>query len=466
MNSFLIYNLEVFLCLAVFYLFYQVSLKKETNHQFIRTYLMSSLLISFVIPFLNSGLFPINVSEIIPMVQIPEFTVNANSIIETADNQIFPGGNWLILYSFVCVLLLTGLTREFLKIVKVKKHKKSEVEFFEGYKVIIHKTKFPTFSFMKTIYLSTDDLNPENSKQKILLHELSHIKGAHSIDILLIELIKIFFWFNPMIYLYKNALILSHEYIADQFSVARGDQQKYVNLLVSQTLSNLGLSLGSHFGRKSGILSEWPWAKSFSFNKSQTLKRIKMIKNKKKMNKLKYLIPVFAVVIAAIVVSCVQDENLTKLEEQVSSTVKGQQTTVEIESASDSIFVRVEEKPEFNGGLDAMYKYLGKNIEYPAQAKRLGIEGRVFVQFIINEDGSMSDIQAVKGIGAGCDAEAVRVIRNMPNWQPGRNNGQNVKVRMVIPIFFKLDGSEVKHKKISEKNKEKAMEELVVVSYK
>ncbi|MEL6558742.1 MAG: M56 family metallopeptidase, partial [Bacteroidota bacterium] len=448
MRSLLIYNLEVFLCLAVFYLFYQVSLKKETNHHFIRTYLMSSLIFSFAIPFLNLGLFSVSVSEVIPTVHIPEFAVNANSSEEVSGIQILTENSWLIFYSTICIFLFIGLMREFLKIVNVKGNASSEIEFFEGYKVIIHKTKFPTFSFMKTIYLSFDDLNPENSKQKILLHELSHIKGAHSIDILLIEVIRIVFWFNPMVYLYKSALTLSHEYIADQYSVERGDPQNYVNLLVNQTLSNLGLSLGSHFGRKSGILSEWPWARSFSFNKSQTLKRIKMIKNKRKMNKLKYLIPVLAVVIAAIVVSCVEDDNLTEIEEQASESTAVQETFIEIQT-SDEVFLKVEDKPEYAGGMEAMYNYLANNIKYPEQAQRLGVEGRVFVQFIVHKDGSLSGVKTIKGIGAGCDAEAVRVIKNMPNWIPGKQSGQTVKVRMVMPVFFKLDDSDANQKSLS-----------------
>lgn len=448
MRSLLIYNLEVFLCLAVFYLFYQVSLKKETNHQFIRTYLLSSLLFSFAIPFLNLGLFSVNLSGVMPTIHIPEFAVSASQSSEMADVRILSENSWFIFYSIVCIFFFTGLIREFLKIVNVKSNTSSEVEFFEGYQVIIHKTKLPTFSFMKTIYLSSDDLNPETSKQKILLHELSHIKGAHSIDILLIELIKIVFWFNPMVYLYKNALTLSHEYIADQYSVERGDQQNYVNLLVDQTLSNLGLSLGSHFGRKSGILSEWPWARSFSFNKSQTLKRIKMIKNKRKMNKLKYLIPVFAVVIAAIIVSCVEDKSFTEIENQVSVAPFIQKTSVKTET-SDDVFLIVDDKPEYAGGLEAMYNYLASNIKYPAQAQELGIEGKVFVQLIINEDGSLSDIKTIKGIGAGCDAEALRVIKNMPDWLPGKQDGQTVKVRMVLPIHFKLGDSKVQTRAIS-----------------
>lgn len=109
------------------------------------------------------------------------------------------------------------------------------------------------------------------------------------------------------------------------------------------------------------------------------------------------------------------------------------------EEEVDEIFTIVEDKPTFPGGDGAMYKYLGKSIDYPSQARRMGIEGRVFVQFIVDKDGSIKEVQAIKGIGAGCDEEAVRVIKAMPSWKPGKQRGRPVKVRMVLPVFFKLN---------------------------
>lgn len=102
------------------------------------------------------------------------------------------------------------------------------------------------------------------------------------------------------------------------------------------------------------------------------------------------------------------------------------------------IFTIVEEKPEPNGGFSAFYKYVQKNLKYPGQARRMNIEGKVFVQFIIDKDGSITKVKAIKGIGAGCDEEAVRVISGAPKWNPGKQRGRPVKVRMTLPITFKL----------------------------
>lgn len=104
----------------------------------------------------------------------------------------------------------------------------------------------------------------------------------------------------------------------------------------------------------------------------------------------------------------------------------------------DEIFLVVEESATPQGGMQAFYEYVGKKLKYPAQARRMGIEGKVFVEFVINRDGSIQDVKAIKGIGAGCDEEAVRVIQSAPSWKPGKQRGKPVRQRMVLPITFKL----------------------------
>lgn len=102
------------------------------------------------------------------------------------------------------------------------------------------------------------------------------------------------------------------------------------------------------------------------------------------------------------------------------------------------IFDVVEETAEPIGGVGAFYSYISDKMKYPSQARRIGVEGRVFVQFVINVDGSLTDIKVIKGIGAGCDEEAIRVLQSAPPWKPGKQRGVPVRQRMVIPITFKL----------------------------
>ncbi len=108
------------------------------------------------------------------------------------------------------------------------------------------------------------------------------------------------------------------------------------------------------------------------------------------------------------------------------------------EEEVEEIFTIVEDQPTPDGGMAAFYQFVQKNLKYPAQARRMGIEGKVFVQFVVDKDGKLTEVQAVKGIGAGCDEEAVRVIEGAPKWKPGKQRGRAVKVRMILPITFKL----------------------------
>ena len=104
----------------------------------------------------------------------------------------------------------------------------------------------------------------------------------------------------------------------------------------------------------------------------------------------------------------------------------------------DQIFLVVEETAAPTGGMPAFYEFVSKKLKYPAQARRMGIEGKVFVEFVIERDGTITDVKAIKGIGAGCDEEAVRVLQSAPKWKPGKQRGKPVRQRMVLPIAFKL----------------------------
>lgn len=107
----------------------------------------------------------------------------------------------------------------------------------------------------------------------------------------------------------------------------------------------------------------------------------------------------------------------------------------------NEIFLVVEEAATFKGGMSAFYEYVNKKMQgkYPAQARRMGIEGRVFVEFVVNKDGSIVDVKAIKGIGAGCDELAEKVIQESPKWSPGKQRGKPVRQKMVLPIVFKLN---------------------------
>jgi len=108
------------------------------------------------------------------------------------------------------------------------------------------------------------------------------------------------------------------------------------------------------------------------------------------------------------------------------------------EEEAEEIPLFVEEQPSFEGGIEAFYRYVSKSLKYPNTAKRIGVEGKVFLSFVIDKDGSITQVEVLKGIGGGCDEEAVRVLENAPPWNPGKQRGKAVKVRMQLPIVFAL----------------------------
>lgn len=111
----------------------------------------------------------------------------------------------------------------------------------------------------------------------------------------------------------------------------------------------------------------------------------------------------------------------------------------EVVEDENQVFTVVEQQPEFTGGMQALATYLQKNIRYPASARRMGVDGTVYVQFVVSKDGSISEVKTIRGVSADCDKEAERVINAMPNWKPGKQNGKAVNVRFVLPVKFKLN---------------------------
>ena len=113
-------------------------------------------------------------------------------------------------------------------------------------------------------------------------------------------------------------------------------------------------------------------------------------------------------------------------------------TTDEMINSDEEIFMKVEEMPEFPGGYEGLAKYLSDSITYPAIAKEYNIQGKVFVQFVVEKNGKVSNVKIVRGVDKNLDKEAVRVVQSFPDWKPGKQKGKEVRVSLVVPINFKL----------------------------
>ena len=141
------------------------------------------------------------------------------------------------------------------------------------------------------------------------------------------------------------------------------------------------------------------------------------------------------------------EELMNKMDSSIAGIIKGLESW-EYNSSCDSIdigitsknlevFTTVNESAKYPGGMDVFYDYIASNVEYPSEAQAAKIEGRVFVEFIVEQDGSISNIQLIKGIGGGCDEEVIRVIKGMPKWIPGKNDGKPVRQKLIKNILFK-----------------------------
>jgi len=131
------------------------------------------------------------------------------------------------------------------------------------------------------------------------------------------------------------------------------------------------------------------------------------------------------------------DLDIETNEEMTIKQVVYEQAEVDVEEeTTEEVFIIVEKAPTPVGGLQAFYDFIAREVKYPPQALRANIGGKVFVQFVVNKDGSLTDFVVVKGVGLGCDEEAIRVLAKAPKWQPGKQRGKEVRVRMVVPINF------------------------------
>ncbi|MDR0421766.1 MAG: TonB family protein [Proteiniphilum sp.] len=146
------------------------------------------------------------------------------------------------------------------------------------------------------------------------------------------------------------------------------------------------------------------------------------------------------------VIEVVEKEVDTRMEIRVEDDQSQRQTQVYIpppppkqeEEATEEIFVVVEEQPEFPGGNTALMKFLSDNIKYPVIAQENGIQGRVICNFVVERDGSITDVQVLRGVDPSLDREATRVIQQMPHWKPGKQRGSAVRVRYTLPVVFRL----------------------------
>jgi len=411
--DFLLWIGKVSISWLFFYGCYRFFFQNLTHLKWNRAYLTGSLVISLILPFIKA---PQMVSE--PLVT---YTGALDGIIITPVESTSGDYSWLTILGLIYI---AGVTYMGIKLIrnlwKLNQLWQDAVRVELGEEnaalYLFPDDRVNSFSFLRRIGISQSDY--QHHFDMILRHELVHVRQQHSLDILLIEVLKVFFWFHPVISYYKESLQELHEYLADR---EVDNRDIYAEYLVAYTLNCHHPVLVNHF-YKSSLLKQ----------------RIKMMykdQSPKWKRSLYVMTALLGVGIMAVVAACSeQDRN-------------GKDPGI----APTEVYTAVEEVPEFPGGAKAMYQYLASQIRFPKEAIENNVSGRVFLQFVVRKDGSIGDVEIIKGIGYGCDAEAVRVVRSMPNWKPGKEKGVPVNVKYTLPVaFLQEDVSLEKQKKPAE----------------
>ena len=451
MIEFLIYDLKVAVLLAVFYMFYRLMLARETFHHVNRIVLLLTAVASFVLP-----LCVITIHETVVVQRAAHVAVGSFQVDAIGEESAMP--LWQIVLPVLFIIgMVTTLVRILLslfRIIRIIRHSELHPQTDGTTICVTGNASLAPFSWMHYIVMNRSDY--KISDAAILAHERGHIRLHHSWDLLLVDSLTALQWFNPAMWMLRSDLRAIHEYEADAAVLSQGiNARQYQYLLITKAVGFGGYSLAN------GI------------NHSTLKNRINMMlhtkSNRRSLLKLLALLPIVGIALAVNaekVVDVRYDEPQKQKKEGVAygtwtpqaetnsetrdtfavalsyDTIPGETYTAvgTYEPVQGDVFDVVEEMPQYPGGPQELFKFLSENVQYPAEAEKAGIQGRVILTFVVEKDGSISKPTVVKSVDPLLDAEAVRVISAMPNWKPGKQNGKVVRVKYTVPLSFNLDG--------------------------
>ncbi|SHL72984.1 Signal transducer regulating beta-lactamase production, contains metallopeptidase domain [Flavobacterium flevense] len=464
-------------------------LEREKMHQFNRFYLLFSLLFSFAIPFITIEIIQqIPQQETMPTI-IPMTEETSMPVIEDTTNY------WLIsAWSLYSVITLSLLLRFVVNIWKLNAKAQSNPTInYKNAKLVLLKEKTLPYTFLNYIFINETDYNDRKIEDELYTHELIHVNQKHTLDILFIEILKVIFWFNPIFIFYKKAIQLNHEFLADEKVVkSHNNVPFYQNLLLSKANVNPTYYLASNLNYsvtkkrlimmtkntsttrallKKGILIPLLTALVFSlctkvvaqetpqkegknvyvngeaYYKKTTFEikdeKGKVVAKKKYSDltaKQKQLAP-------PLVIRSNNDKPLSE-KEIIEKIEKEEPKTFIIDEFDpknsktkqqdpNTIYntAGLTEKPEFSGGMDAFYKFVGDNFVTPKTPDGNTLRGKVYLTFIVEKDGNLSNFKIIRdNFGYGAGEEAIRVLKTSPKWTPGEINGEAVRTLYSLPI--------------------------------
>ena len=518
MTDFLVYDLKVAVCIAVFYMFYRLLLSHETFHRVNRLVLLLTAVLSFILPLC---VITIHETVTVAMSEVSVGKLQGAMVIDTDPAPPLWQSVLPILYIIGMTATLSHSLLSVMKVCLLIRRSEKHLQPDGTTICVTGNAAVAPFSWMRYIVMNRDDYEMHDAA--ILAHERGHIRLWHSLDVILVDLLTALQWYNPAMWMLRQDLRAIHEYEADGEVLSHGiSARQYQYLLISKatsiggysianginhsTLKNrihmmtnmksksshlwkllallpiigTALALNAHTvteyvnekpqtqqsvkkGRKAGnmklnsqniqvVTTESPSAEQ---DDGKTFKMQGIVKDKEKGEPM---------VGAIVKVGNTQKGVVTGIDGTFSIDVKKGDVVVAayIGYESDAIVIKepksnyvfvlqkagtssektfdvVEQMPQFPGGPATMMEFLKENIRYPEEAQKKGLQGRVVVSFIVRKDGSIDNCQVARSVDPLLDAEAVRVIRSMPNWTPGMQDGKAVAVRYNVPVSFRLD---------------------------
>ena len=476
------YLLKLNLALIVLFGFYKLMFSGDTFFSLRRATLIGMYLVAMLVPGLNCSYW---INKSVGMVSM----ANEYAAIVLPTVTVTPGGGgsigWettaMTIYTMVACLFLLRFFWQLVSIVRLRN--KCRTTDINGTKVYLLESDEGPFSFFNWIFINPTKHNRQETDE-IMTHELAHCRQLHSVDILFTELFAIVFWANPFVWLLKREVRLNLEYLADNNVLAGGtDSKKYQYHL-----------LGLAYRKNVATISN-------NFNVLPLKKRIKMMNKKrtKRIAKVKYVlyIPLAAALLVVSNIETVARDiaNVAKAMPMAKASVKQEKmvdlsfsnkATVAVESRKNvqsteaierkdnkmeiqvdnrnsemsaqkveettevaneesaekgpkkspkKVYDHIENMPTFNGNLN---QWLLLNMKYPVEAMNKKEQGKVIVQFIVSENGEVSEPKIIRSVSPALDKEACRVVLAMPKWTPGKLKGKPVAVRYMLPISFRL----------------------------
>lgn len=460
------YIIETLVFQLGFLLLYEWVHKGSTNFQWNRIYLLVSLLFSLLLPLIDVGdirdlvQMGTESSEWLPTVQILEGVVLTGTS-DMGISEVWMGWLWVAGMGVSFILFLYRLIRFWLLIAN------GHWEFKPGFTLIRLSRSHQAFSFFKFVVIGED--HDSKTRDIILRHEMVHVCKRHTLDILIIEITKIVFWFNPLIWLIEQRLKEIHEFQAD-YLAAQDNREEYYIALLNQVFQTKDISITHPF-----------------FKNSLIKKRISMLQKKKTKNRVIRFIWTVPVILGILLYTSCESEDsklnsdtdsiatiesvrspksLSEIRQDVQeaniteeSKTKLNQILEDIEKNEMDIdnmkpdlkrvpFALIDQVPIFPGCEDAsdqqacfnssIITHIKKHFRYPPKALEDSIEGDVALMFLVDEKGKITDI-VTRGPDPVLEEEARRIIQKLPEMVPGKQNGKIVAVPYSIPISFRLD---------------------------